>query len=134
MLKMYQRKKDNQYEDGDDLELSRWVFGISRLFGHWPYTCKINNIKQIKMTGCDCFWLVIVLVINSICMWSKMAPLYTSSFSKFVMSIHMALVSLSVLYTMSNVLISIWNRHKLLRIISNNHRFDRKVSDLIRKA
>lgn len=128
--KIVGRGKSN---DGD--QLTGWVLGMAQIFGHWPFTNRIGSNRRmgiIRMTVFDCLRLSLIiavyLIFMSIQMWSYYGASHNDStvrriFSSGNMLVHLLCIILSVL-------ISCWNRHDLLKILSINRKFDREVSSL----
>lgn len=118
-------------DDGD--ELARWVFGIARIYGQWPFSNKICDackLSAIRITICDCirlFLTLLFLIINAIMF---LHTFHSDFFEKFTFT-RCVSVLVMIFYISSiilNILISIWHRHSLLRIISINRSFGRTVS------
>lgn len=123
----------NMSNNGD--QLARRVFGFARIFGNWPFTNKIlstSQINTIKMTVWDGLWLIIIIVLNGGCLYYHIHYAQTLTYrnvSRVGQYIAMWMISIYMVYAVSNILLSIWNRHELLRLILINQKFDKKVKN-----
>lgn len=112
-------------------QLATWVFGFAQIFGHWPLTRHIRSnsrINSIGITVCDCSRLTVALIAHLIGKWYHIQSYFTisnSSSMRKIITISIMITQLSFI-TLNN-LMSVWNRSDLLKLISINQEFDKKV-------
>lgn len=117
--------------DGD--QLTKWIFGLAQIFGHWPYTNRINSHNQldkIRFTICDRLRLTITCVFYLICAWIQNESYYMLMLNQSTIRriVGMLIFMFHVVCTVSNYPITIYNRRNLLKILSINREFDIHVS------
>lgn len=125
------RKSENSTKEPGET-LAKCVFSISRVFGHWPFNARINattQLNSIKLTACDCLWLTIILGIHLACLWFQLDQRQVESYytSSIGANVNGWTTNIYIMSNVLNVLLSIVNRQKLLRIIYINRDFDREV-------
>lgn len=117
--------------DGD--QLTKWIFGLAQIFGHWPYTNRIssqNQLDEIEFTIRDRLRLTFNLLSHLLSVWFQF-PLYYTTFSShswLMMLIEILIVVFYIMCSVSGLLITIYYRRNLLKILKINQEFDRQVS------
>lgn len=57
--------------------VARWVFGLARLYGYWPFSSKvstINLLNPIKMTIRDWLRQIVIIWLLSLFLWEAAVP------------------------------------------------------------
>lgn len=112
----------------DSEQLARWVFGIARIFGHWPFNSNIQ-LERLTISATDWLRFMFIIATYSACIWFE-ATLNRTSFvvgSTLVFNLFMLDVILYLLSAMLSVIICMHNRHSLLMMISIFRDFDQMV-------
>lgn len=117
----------------DDVELTKWFFGLAQIFGHWSLTNTISNYRQMdskKLAIRNSVWFAITFFIQLAWTWHEINQYYYAMVHLSTIRRVVGFLTLTT-YTMcseSNFLIAIWNRQNLYEILSINQAFERTVS------
>lgn len=123
------KKMLRKHNRNDSDELARWVFGFARIFGFWPFTNRISDQSQLDLrrpTVPNYLWLL-VLFLTVWCQFTWYAGVL-SRFSAIRRMVAMLIFMAYIMCVISNLLITIWRRQNLSKILSINQTFERKVS------
>lgn len=105
--------------------LTRWVFGINRFLGNWPFTSQIFTPFALW----DWLRMISISSIYVTCTWCQIQSEYIGlSYGSWIEKNLITVAILTYNFTaLSSIVIVIWNRDALLRIVSIKKEFDNKV-------
>lgn len=133
-LTMLKRLRGNKKKNDED-QLAKCILSFAQIFGHWSFTSNSSSLSQLNSTPItirDYLRPTFNIVMVSICIYinlcsNKLISYDNLSTMRFYFGLWTAMIY--IVNTMSNILLSIWNRGKLFKILSINQIFETQVND-----